>query len=178
MTSTPCAAWPATRRLPAASPPIVRAFERRPSLDLYWQIRPIGGEPARDRAISALQARLAADTAKSRWSSPADLLIRVLMAEAMCAPAWEMVRAHGASDALREELAMASEASHPKEALEVYAARVDQLVSNGGNGNYDDACRLVARMGALRAATEQADYLAALRARFKSKRNFMKLLGP
>ncbi len=168
----------AADRAAAAEAVLWRAFERRPSLDLYQRSRQIGGEPARDRAVAALQTRLAAETVKSRWSSPADLLIRVLMTEAMFAPAWDVVRTHGASDALREELAMASDASHPREALEVYAARVDQLASAGGNGNYHEACRLVARMGGLREAPEQADYLAALKARFKSKRNFMKLLEP
>lgn len=168
----------AADRAAAAEAVLWRAFERQPSLDLYQRMRRIGGEPARDRAIAALRARLAAETAKSRWSSPADLLIRVLMAEAMFAPAWDVARAHGANDALRESLAMASEASHPKEALEVYTARVEQLASTGGNGNYQEACRLVARMGGLREASEQADYVAKLTARFKSKRNFMKLLGP
>lgn len=162
----------------AAEAVLWRAFERQPSLDLYQRIRRIGGEPARDRALTALQARLAAKSAKPRWSSPVDLLIRVLMAEAMFAPAWSVVQAHGASDALQEALALASETSHPTEALKVYAALIEQLVSTGGNDNYQHASQLVTRMGGLRGATEQANYVAALKTRFKAKRNFMKLLGP
>lgn len=155
-----------------------RAFEKRPSLDLYQRLRPLGADAARDRALATLKARLAGAEPKSRRSSPADLLIRVLMAESMFAPAWEAVRLHGAGEGLQETLAMASEASHPKEALAVYAARVDALAAAGGNGNYAEACRLVARMAGLREASEQAAYVAALRLRFKPKRNFMKLLGP
>jgi len=155
-----------------------RAFEKRPSLDLYQRLRPLGADAARDHAVAILRARLAASGPKTRWSSPADLLIRVLMAEAMYAPAWEAVRLHGASEGLRETLAKASEASHPGEALAVYAARVDALVAAGGNGNYAEACRLVARMAGLREPSEQSAYVAALRLRFKPKRNFMKLLGP
>ena len=155
-----------------------RAFERRPSLDLYQRLRPLGGEVARDRAVAALRTRVAQSGPKNRWSSPADLLIRVLMAEAMFADAWDTVRLHGASEGLQESLAMASEACHPQEALAVYTARVDQLVTGGGNGNYQEACRLVvARMAGLREASVQAAYVAGLRLRFKPKRNFMKLLG-
>lgn len=152
-----------------------RAFDKRPSLDLYRKLRDLGGEAARDRALATLRARLAG-APRSRWDSPADLLIRVLMAESLFAEAWEAVRTHGASEGLQEALARASEATHPREALAVYAARIDQLVSAGGNPNYEEACALVSRMGTLRDATEQAAHVLELKARFKAKRNFMKLL--
>lgn len=51
------------------------------------------------------------------------------------------------------------------------------MLSDGGNPNYQEACRLVARMAPLREASEQAAYVAELKVRFKPKRNFMKLLG-
>jgi len=153
------------------------AFERQPSLDLYRQVRTLGGEASRDRAIATLRARLAKSEPRTRWSSPADLLIRLLMTEAMFAEAWETVRTHGAADSLQEMLAGASEATHPGEALAVYTRRVDQLVGAGGNGNYQDACRLIARMASLRNAPEQASHVAGLRLRYKAKRNFIKLLG-
>lgn len=53
-----------------------QAFERRPSLELYQRVRQLGGDMARDRAITNLKARLLATAQASRWSSPADLLIR------------------------------------------------------------------------------------------------------
>jgi tetratricopeptide (TPR) repeat protein len=154
-----------------------RAFERNPSLHLYRRLRQLAGEAARDRALSFLKSRLAVAERGGRWHSPADLLIQVLTVESMFAEAWEAVRMHGAADGLRNSLAEASEATHPREAMAVYVARVDRLVSTGGNANYQEACRLVARMGALRGASEQAAYVAGLKARFKAKRNFMKLLG-
>lgn len=154
-----------------------RAFEKRPGLDLYRQLRDLNGETTRDRAIAFLRERLAKDRSQSRWHFPADLLIGVLMAERKFAEAWDVTRQHGASDGLKEALAMASEASHPGEALAVYAARINQLVSAGGNVNYEDACRLLACMAALRDPSEQAAYVADLKGRFKAKRNFMKLLA-
>lgn len=154
-----------------------KAFGKRPGLDLYQRLRQIGGEAARDRTIAFLRERLAKDKAQNRWHSPADLLIRVLMAESRFAEAWDAARQHGASDGLKEALAMDSEASHPGDALAIYAARIDQLVSAGGNANYDEACRLLARMATLRDPSEHAAHVADLRIRFKAKRNFMKLLG-
>ena len=41
--------------------------------------------------------------------------------------AWAVVRKHGLSPVLKDELARASEATHPREALEVYAERVVRL---------------------------------------------------
>ena len=75
-----------------------------------------------------------------------------------------------------QSLAKASEAAHPREALAVYAARVEQLVGAEGNGNYEESARLVVHMAGLREPSEQAAYVAELRMRLKTKRNFMKLL--
>ncbi len=77
----------------------------------------------------------------------------------------------------REALARASEASHPRQAVEVYAERIDRLVDDGSNSAYAEAAKLLAHMAALRTSDAQADHIAALKARFSRKRNFMKLLG-
>ena len=89
--------------------------------------------------------------------------------------AWAAVRKHGASIGLKEKLARASEATHPREALEVYAERVDQLAEAGGNSAYAEAA-FITQMAALRDRAEQAAYVAALKALFGRKRNLMKLL--
>lgn len=153
-----------------------RVFVKAPSLDLYARLRDLGGEAARDRAVTSLEARLVGEE-PTRWRCPADLLVGILMREDMFAAAWAAVRKHGASMEAKEALARSSEASHPHEALDVYVARVDQLADAGGNPAYAEAAELVARMAALRGAAEQAAYVAALRTRFGRKRNFMKLLG-
>jgi hypothetical protein len=73
-------------------------------------------------------------------------------------------------------LALASEVTHPAEALAAHAVRVESLVSAGGNANYTEANDLLVRMARLRPAAAQAAHVAELKTRFKAKRNFMKLL--
>jgi uncharacterized Zn finger protein len=90
--------------------------------------------------------------------------------------AWAMTRKHRVSRTVKEGLARVSEADHPREALEAYAERVDELAKAGGDPAYSEAAGLVARMRRLRAPAEQAAYIAALKERFRRKRNFMKIL--
>nr|CAM77520.1 hypothetical protein MGR_1986 [Magnetospirillum gryphiswaldense MSR-1] len=162
----------------AAEALLWRPFERQPSLDLYHRLRGIGGEPARDRAITALRDRLAKSPPRTRWSSPADLLIRVLMAESLVTEAWGRRRDHGARRRIEGDAwPRPGETTPPREALAVHAAPIDQLGEAGGNPNYEEACKLNARMGALRGADEQTAHVLDLKTRFKAKRNFMKLLG-
>jgi hypothetical protein len=72
-----------------------------------------------------------------------------------------------------EALVEATDVYYPREALEFYAARVEQMASGG---MYKDAVARVSRMAKLQSPAEQAAYSAALKARHARKRNFMKLL--
>jgi uncharacterized Zn finger protein len=152
-----------------------RTFEKAPHFELYKRIRQLVGDTGRDRALKFLETRLGREE-RTRWHCPADLLVSVLMDEKMFDQAWAVVRKHGGSNGLKENLAQACEATHPQEAIETYAERVDQLVNSGGNRAYAEAAALVARMAALRDGAGQAAYVAALKARFGRKRNFMMLL--
>jgi hypothetical protein len=152
-----------------------RTFAKAPSLELYKQIRQLGGETTRDRALKFLEPRLASEE-RTRWHHPADLLISIQMHEKSFDKAWAAVRKHGASIGLKEKLARASEATHPREALEVYAARVDQLAEAGGNSAYAEAAAFITHMAAPHDGVEQAAYVVALKARFGRKRNLMRLL--
>jgi uncharacterized Zn finger protein len=152
-----------------------RAFEKAPSLELYKRLRGLAGEAGRDRALKFLEARLGREE-RTRWHYPADLLVSILMHEQMFGQAWAVLRQHGASNGLKEKLAQASEATHPREAIATYGERVEQLATTGGNSAYAEAAALVARMAALRDGADQAAYVAALKARFGRKRNFMTLL--
>ena len=98
------------------------------------------------------------------------------MGEKMFDAAWAVVRKHGASIALKEELAGDSEATHPNEAFEVYAQCVDQHADAGGASGYAKAAQLVARMAKLRSRGEHVAFVLALKQRFGRRRNFMKLL--
>jgi hypothetical protein len=152
-----------------------RLFQKHPSLDLYTRLCGLGGEIARNRAMSFLVDKLSKGK-RIGWLSPADLLIRIWMQQKMFDAAWTAVRKHGASIELTQELAGECEASHPREVLDVYTQRVDQLVNAGGGSNYEQAGKLVARMAKLRARGEQVVYVLGLKQRFGRRRNFIQLL--
>ncbi|MGC9959039.1 DUF6880 family protein [Roseiarcus sp.] len=152
-----------------------RAFERSPDFNIYVHWGAAGGERARDQAIALIERRASGEPAPF-FGHLADLGVKILMHDRQFDAAWAMTRKHRVSRTVKEGLARASEADHPREALEVYAERVDELAKAGGDPAYSEAAGLVARMGRLRAPAEQAAYVAALKERFHRKRNFMKLL--
>jgi uncharacterized Zn finger protein len=165
-----------------------QAFERRPSIQLYERLKSAAGadrmlaDAVRDRALAWLRAQVEKPTGQSamRLSSPAELFVRMAMAEGQLTEAWMVVNDRGCNEYLLEELAEASEQSHPAEALKVYADRVERRVRLGGPVNYEHACEIVGRMRVLREGlgetAQHAAYLDDLRIRHKAKRNFMKLL--
>ena len=130
-----------------AAAALKRAFDRAPDFNVYLRWREIEGT-VRDQALALLE-RLSA----------------------------MMTRKYRVSRTVREGLARASEADCPREVLNVYAERVDELANGGGNRAYEESAGLVARMGRLRAEADQRAYVATLKQRFGLKRNFMKLLG-
>jgi uncharacterized Zn finger protein len=152
-----------------------RAFEKAPSFDLYARLRKLGGAAARERAVKLLEARLVAER-RTRWHHPADLLIRILTHEKMFDPAWAAVRNHGASPDVKNSLARACESTHPREAVGVYAERIEELVDSGGSPAYAEAATLIAHVGTLRDTNDQGAYVAGLRARYVRRRNFIKAL--
>jgi tetratricopeptide (TPR) repeat protein len=152
-----------------------RAFEKAPSFELYARLRKLSGAAGRERAVKVLEARLAKEQG-TRWSYPADLLIRILTHEKMFDAAWAAVRDHGASRGIKESLARASESTHRREAVAAYAERIEELVDSGGNPAYAEAAKYIAHVGTLRDGNEQSAYVAGLRARFGRKRNFIKAL--
>lgn len=170
-----------------ASKLLWQTFERVPSIELYRRLKAaaVGDRAvteARDRALALLRAQIGSSDrpAAARWSSPVELLLTLMMTEGLLAKAWDIVRKHGCSDGLLKSLAEASERSHPFESLQAHAHRVDHLVRMGGNGNYEDACRIIERMRQIRERldkkSDHAAYLGDLKSRHKAKRNFMKLL--
>ncbi|HEV2365976.1 MAG TPA: SWIM zinc finger family protein [Caulobacteraceae bacterium] len=152
-----------------------RAFERVPSLELYLSLRALAGESACVRAVEFLRAQVARRPSELRRQT-ADLLVAILANDRAFDAAWTTVREHGASTAAKEALARASERTHPREAIEVYAERIDRLAERGGNSSYEEAVKLLDRMAALRSSAEQAAHVEALKVRFGRKRNFVKLL--
>lgn len=165
-----------------------RMFERRPSIDLYERLKSAAESDRMqagvvlDRALGWLRSKLGKPQGRTvtQWSAPAELLVRLMLAEGLLADAWTIVDGHGCSEMLLEQLANASERSHPAEALKVYAGCVDRRVRLGGQTNYEYASRLIGRMRLVRhdigETAQHAAYLDDLKIRHKAKRNFMKLL--
>ena len=153
-----------------------KAFEKAPSLELYAQLRQLGGASVLQRVTRILEVRIVGNE-RAHWSAPANLLADILMEEKMFDEAWAVVRKHRTAVGARQALARLSEATHPREALEVYAEQVDQFAGTGSNSAYAEAVQLIARMAGLRSATEHAAYVAAFKERYSRKRNLMKLLG-
>ncbi|HEY5205877.1 MAG TPA: SWIM zinc finger family protein, partial [Roseiarcus sp.] len=126
-----------------------RAFERAPDFNVYLRWREAGGEAAFDQALALVERRAAAETGVF-FGHPADLGVKILMHEGRFETAWTMTRKYRVSRTVKEGLARESDAGHPREALEVYARRVDELANEGGNHAYEEAAGLIARMGRLR----------------------------
>jgi uncharacterized Zn finger protein len=152
-----------------------RTWEKAPSLELYKRLRKLGGKASGERAVERLEVRLLEDK-RTRWNFSADLLIRILTLEKQFDAAWAAVRQHGAAMGEKDTLARASEATHPREALETYAGRIEELANAGGNPAYAMAAELVEHIAKFRSAAEHAAYLDDLKQRHGRKRNFMKLL--
>jgi tetratricopeptide (TPR) repeat protein len=150
-----------------------RAFEKSPTLELYKNLRKLGGEPAAERALAFLNSRLTNNEGAS-GRDRLDLLVEILMHEKRFDAAWSTVHKFGASVYAKQALVKATDVEYPREALEFYAAQVEQLASSGV---YAEAVKLIGRMAQLRSASEQAAFVANLKARHGRKRNFMKLLG-
>ncbi len=165
-----------------------RTFERHPSSALYERLKSAAGKnrmlahAVRDRALARLRAEIGKSTrrAEMRWFSPAELFVQLATAEGLLTDAWMVVNEHGCSEGLLQQLAEASEQSHPAEALKAYGDRVERLVRLGGQSNYDQACQIIGRMRRIRKGVgetaQHAAYLGDLANRHKAKRNFMKLL--
>jgi uncharacterized Zn finger protein len=157
-----------------------KAFEREPSLDLHRLVKQTAADSsaAIERSTAMVWARAEKD--RSPWSGARALLVELLMEEGRLAQAWEAVRAFGCPDFALERLARASEASHPREAIDTYVGLIERNVQRTNNEAYASACRLLTRTARLRAnlgeQAEQSRHVLELRERHKAKRNFIRLL--
>ncbi|MCX7361543.1 MAG: SWIM zinc finger family protein [Alphaproteobacteria bacterium] len=150
-----------------------RAFGKEPTLELYQRLRKLIGQSACEKAVAQLEASLTSYKPLNRQRL-ADLLVGLLMSERMFDAAWAAARKYRGSIYSRQDLAKASEATHPVEALAVYAEEIEQLVLVS---RYEDAVRLIRRMARLRSAAEQSSYVADIKERHRRKYKFMKMLG-
>lgn len=166
-------------------------FEEQPGLAAYQKLQGVAAKlgvwPAqRARALACLDevvAREANQTSryKPKPSVP-DSSRRVAIAlwESDLDVAWNAVQSGQCEQRLRLCLAQALESTRGCDALSLYRQIIPEMVGQTNNDAYASAMVLVRKVGELMDALGQspqfAVYLAELRATFKPKRNFIKML--
>lgn len=107
-------------------------------------------------------------------------LVQIFLWEGEVEVAWREAKEGGCSNELWLELAAGREEDHPEDALSIYEARIEPLIQQTNNKAYKEAYELLLKVRSLmrRLGREQEfdEYLEVLRAEYKRKRNFMKLL--
>jgi hypothetical protein len=161
-----------------------RAFARSPSIDLHKKlVHNLKGDSrvqATDGAIDLIKTRKP-DAGRPRLQNDDDLVVSILSSERRLDEAWAFAASAKCTVYCLEELAQASEKSHPGQALEVHRRRVTRLVQTGGNQNYAEAHRLIKRMRIIAGqggeTNGQATFESDLLAKHHAKRNFIKLMS-
>lgn len=152
-----------------------RAFEKAPTFELYGRLLEIGGETARKRALEVLE-RQCAQEGRRGWNGPSNLIVEIHLKEKAFNEAWESLSRFGGSSHLEQQLARATEQTHPARVIPIYEANVERLATRGGEAAYAEAAELIARLAQLRDKKAQVNYVLALKKRHFRKRNFMKVL--
>ncbi|MFZ4535107.1 SWIM zinc finger family protein [Propionivibrio sp.] len=166
-------------------------FEERPSLELYKKLQAVAVQLGlwagqRNRALTRLAEVIAhAASTTSQWKpkpSLPDFSLRMEIAlwEDDLDAAWSAAHEGFCHRNLLITLAGKLESLRPENAVSLYRRVVPPIVEQTGNAAYEEAIRLVRKVGGLMQAQNQSrqfgDYLGELRLQFKPKRNFIKLL--
>jgi len=166
-------------------------FEERPVLDHYIKLHDVaatlGAWPVqRERALIKVDEIIAREAATtSRWkpkSSTPNYSLRVQIAlwEEDLDAAWSAAHEGTCDRSLLITLAGKLESARPGDAVSLYRRVVPLIVEQTNNTAYEEAIKLIRKVGGLMKTQNQlsqfGDYLAELRVQFKPKRNFIKLL--
>lgn len=166
-------------------------FEEQPALGVYQKLHGVADKldlwpEQRVRALAWLQAvttREANQTSRYQPKpSEPDMSRRVAIAlwESDLDAAWEAIHQGRCHQSLRLSLAQAMERTRAREAIVLYRQIIPETVNQTNNDAYASAVTWLRRVGQLMAELDQSGqfvvYVAELRAAFKPKRNFIKLL--
>ena len=168
------------------------AFGARPILDEYRNLKrhadrvdrwAVWREKALDRIREEIAGRRG-EGQEARWrlSGKPDHseLVRVLLWERKVEAAWREAVAGGCTNDLWLELAAKREQNHPEEVLPIYQRQIEPTLARTNNEAYRAGITLLRKVHALLRQLgregEFGPYVEAVRARFKMKRNFVKLL--
>jgi hypothetical protein len=165
-------------------------FTRRPSLEGYQELKAHADragtwERWRGKARDFVREDIAGKKKESEGSylsRPVDhsRLVEILLWEGNAEDAWREAKEGGCADKLWLDLAARREEGYPKEALDIYRARIEPLIEQTNNTAYREAYDLLLKtrglMRRLDLEAEYDEYVDLLRLEYKRKRNFMKLL--
>ena len=166
-------------------------FEERPNLEHYKKLHDVAGKlelwpEQRNRALAWVAEMIAREAATTtRWkpkpSAPNySLRVEIALWEEDLDAAWTAAHQGICDRNLLISLAGKLESSRPGDAISLYRRVVPPIVEQTSNTAYEEAIKLIRRVGGLMKAQGQSrpfgDYLAELRVQFKPKRNFIKLL--
>jgi len=166
-------------------------FEERPILEHYKKLHDVAGKlglwpEQRHRALAWVAKVIAREASTtSHWkpmpSSPNySLRVEIALWEQDLDAAWSAAHKGLCDRSLLVALAGKLETSRPGDAVSLYRRVVPPIVEQTNNAAYDEAIKLIRKVGGLMTAQNQSryfgDYLAELRVQFKPKRNFIKLL--
>ena len=166
-------------------------FEERPVLEHYKKLHDVAGKlglwpEQRNRALAWVAEVIAREASTtSRWkpkpSAPNTALrVEIALWENDLDAAWESIHEGICDRSLLIALAGKLESSRPDGAISLYRRVVPPIVEQTNNAAYEEAIKLIRKVGGLMKAQNQSrpfgDYLAELRVQFKPKRNFIKLL--
>lgn len=166
-------------------------FEERPTLEHYKKLSKVSAKvgiwPAqRERALALIETMIRREAESTNAWKPqpsqpnTSPRVEIALWEQDLDTAWNVVNQGICDRRLLITLAGKLETARAEDAVTLYQRVVPPIVEQTNNHAYAEAAALVRRIGALlqerRKAPEFVDYLIALRARYKAKRNFIKLL--
>jgi uncharacterized Zn finger protein len=166
-------------------------FDENPSLQTFSKLHEVAGKlgiwPAqRERALSRLDDSIAREAAMTNKWKPKpsvpnhSLRVEIALWEEDLDAAWAAAHQGTCDRHLLIALAGKLEAGRPEDAVSLYRRVVPLIVEDTNNAAYEEATRLIRKVGKLMKVLDQSrdfgNYLAELRLQFKPKRNFIKLL--
>ncbi len=169
-------------------------FTEHPCLESYKTLaqhaKKAGDWPGwRERALAEIRLRIAKAKEKPRgqtrphWMQPDDdnsLLVEIFLSERKPEEAWQEAQAGGCSGRLWLQLAAIREKDHPEDAAPMYLKYAEAGVAATTNGRYEDSVGLLLKAAAVMRqmdrGAEFVRHLEGLRAKYKIKRNFIRLV--
>lgn len=173
-------------------------FKEQPSLSQYQNLKShadrIDQWPAwREKALAVIRQRIAEANEATRPSQRIPYprhkliradhteLVRIFLWEKDVEAAWQEAQEGGCSDDLWLDLAAKLEKDHPEDALAVYQKQIEPTLAQTNNQAYRTAVGYLRKirqlMSRLNRSDDFAPYLASVRAEYKRKRNFIKMLN-